>query len=400
MKPFTAAALAAIACSSSLASAEQSGHVYILDPSRQPQPSHADPPTQTVDPVAARLVLAQRAGVADYHSGDLATDGVLDAINDFGARTPMFAGEEKTVYRRSFILVERTQDEEDALPATMDRQPSFALSSSPSYDATRGLWIDLAKQAQPHIYGALSDDDAIETMIGTKAAVASPGQDLFHIASSFAELESILNNEKMVDGNVITIYVSPPSDGTGSWGSYTMPTTNSAQSSLRKRASAPPTSETPLHPSPSNKTLNHDLHPLAKPHHNSTIIPGILPACFPTLASCQETTRNCSGHGSCSKKYSDNSASDKSRSRDCYTCQCKATTKTLSSSGEDKQVSTIYWAGSACQKQDVSVEFWMIALFTIGLVFLVCFAVGSVWDMGSEELPSVIGAGVSGPPKR
>jgi hypothetical protein len=34
------------------------------------------------------------------------------------------------------------------------------------------------------------------------------------------------------------------------------------------------------------------------------------------------------------------------------------------------------------------------------MVFLVSFAVGSVMSMGSEELPSVIGAGVSGPVKR
>ena len=48
----------------------------------------------------------------------------------------------------------------------------------------------------------------------------------------------------------------------------------------------------------------------------------------------------------------------------------------------------------------VGAEFWMIALFSVGLVGLVGFAVGTVFGMGQEELPSVIGAGVSGPVRR
>jgi hypothetical protein len=61
---------------------------------------------------------------------------------------------------------------------------------------------------------------------------------------------------------------------------------------------------------------------------------------------------------------------------------------------------TTRWGGPACQKKDVSIEFWLIVGFTVGMVFLVTFAIGTVWDMGSEELPSVIGAGVSGPSAR
>lgn len=44
--------------------------------------------------------------------------------------------------------------------------------------------------------------------------------------------------------------------------------------------------------------------------------------------------------------------------------------------------------------------FWMLAGLGTGLVFLVGFAVGEVWGMGKEELPGVIGAGVSGVVKR
>lgn len=66
----------------------------------------------------------------------------------------------------------------------------------------------------------------------------------------------------------------------------------------------------------------------------------------------------------------------------------------------DGKVQTTYWGGPACQKRDVSVQFWLIALFSVGMVGLISFAVGQVWSMGDEELPSVIGAGVSGPVAR
>ena len=43
---------------------------------------------------------------------------------------------------------------------------------------------------------------------------------------------------------------------------------------------------------------------------------------------------------------------------------------------------TTYWGGPACQKKDVSVQFWLLALFTVALVGLISFAVGQVWSMG------------------
>ena len=64
------------------------------------------------------------------------------------------------------------------------------------------------------------------------------------------------------------------------------------------------------------------------------------------------------------------------------------------------RVRTTYWSGPACQKKDVSVQFWILALFSVGMVFVVSFAVGEVWGMGGEALPSVIGAGVGGPSAR
>jgi hypothetical protein len=57
----------------------------------------------------------------------------------------------------------------------------------------------------------------------------------------------------------------------------------------------------------------------------------------------------------------------------------------------------VQWGGTACEKKDVSVEFWLFASFGVAMTGLVAGAIGLLYIMGAEELPSVIGAGVAGP---
>ena len=121
-------------------------------------------------------------------------------------------------------------------------------------------------------------------------------------------------------------------------------------------------------------------------------LPGILPACYPSESTCNTLTRNCTGHGKCALKYIDTSPEPK---KPCYACACSPTVRE-----KDGKTQTTYWGGPACQKRDVSMQFWLLALFSVGMVGLVSFAVGQVMGMGAEELPSVIGAGVSGPVAR
>lgn len=62
---------------------------------------------------------------------------------------------------------------------------------------------------------------------------------------------------------------------------------------------------------------------------------------------------------------------------------------------EDGSVKTVQWGGPACQKKDVSVPFWLLAGFSVLLVSAISWGVGLLYSVGSEELPSVIGAGVA-----
>lgn len=55
------------------------------------------------------------------------------------------------------------------------------------------------------------------------------------------------------------------------------------------------------------------------------------------------------------------------------------------------------WGGNACQKKDVSMEFILFASFGVVFTAIIAGSIGMLFNMGSQELPSVIGAGVVGP---
>lgn len=44
----------------------------------------------------------------------------------------------------------------------------------------------------------------------------------------------------------------------------------------------------------------------------------------------------------------------------------------------------------------MSVPFWLLAGFTVLLVSIISYAIGLMYSVGGEELPGVIGAGVTG----
>ncbi len=209
-------------------------------------------------------------------------------------------------------------------------------------------------------------------------------------ASSKAGLESvwdlILSYNAPKQRTTVTMLVFPPSalnaEGESSrWGEgYAMPATQNDL--LHKRQDFP-----------SVKMSSSRLDTRQDEGNNTTPFRGILPACFSSQSECESQTRNCTGHGSCTRSYTDNTLPEP---KSCYVCSCSPTV----SENSEGQRKTTYWGGPACQKRDISTQFWLIALFSVGMVSLISFAVGTLWTMGDETLPSVIGAGVSGPSAR
>jgi hypothetical protein len=121
----------------------------------------------------------------------------------------------------------------------------------------------------------------------------------------------------------------------------------------------------------------------------SEYVRGVAPLCYTSLESCTSSTNSCSGHGKCYKKSNGTDAA-----APCFACQCEPQYETHSV-GKKTGTWISYWGGGACQKEDVSGPFWLLAIFTVVLVGIVGWSIGMMYSIGEEKLPGVIGAGVS-----
>jgi hypothetical protein len=107
MKLITAALLSALSCYTELAAAA-TGRVITLDPSLSSlQQSFTQ--QDTLSPETARLVIAQRAGLEDFHVEKALDKEEIDAINAHGLQTSRLS---KANTERVFILA--FVDDEDS----------------------------------------------------------------------------------------------------------------------------------------------------------------------------------------------------------------------------------------------------------------------------------------------
>lgn len=125
----------------------------------------------------------------------------------------------------------------------------------------------------------------------------------------------------------------------------------------------------------------------SKPGEDFGIHSNLAPVCHSSNSSCADATNNCSGHGYCYLKHG---SGDGDSSGNCYACRCQQTVVRNS----DGSTRKIQWGGPACQKKDISSSFFLIAGVSVLVIVTVGSAVGMLFGMGQEELPSVIAAGV------
>lgn len=134
-------------------------------------------------------------------------------------------------------------------------------------------------------------------------------------------------------------------------------------------------------------TINHDTTGSKLDQRELLSSSSLLSTCHASEASCIEATDNCSGHGSCDKKSKSGTQASAS---DCYTCKCQDTII----KNQDGSVQRLQWAGSSCQKKDISSPFFLIASVSIIGTLAIGAAIGLLFKVGQDELPGVIGAGV------
>jgi hypothetical protein len=128
MKFITAALLSAVSCYTELAAAA-TGHILTLDPSLSSQ-HHPSNERRTLSRETARIVIAQRTGVENYHTGKGLSDDEIEAINDYGLSTHMLSASKEDA--RTFILAFAGEDEVEGEMELLPGLRTCTLTNTPS----------------------------------------------------------------------------------------------------------------------------------------------------------------------------------------------------------------------------------------------------------------------------
>ncbi|KAK0668209.1 hypothetical protein QBC41DRAFT_226787 [Cercophora samala] len=386
----TAAALSGLAAAAS----QQTADVYILSANQQ-----SSKETPSIPKEVARHILLQRASRQPYGSdlrdipSSIDTETAVSHIARFGTGPePLFTQSDNTNVPQLVVVLEgvtsqQSHELEDAL-AQSGHRAAFRVSDAPSAAANKNLMTLFqqlgAASSQPcdlaHAINPVND----ECWTGVSSVV---NYDLQKSSSTYpALLASLSQINKLVAGSdlELTLLVLPESTRSSkvnSWSSLAGSPANNRRRDFGERVI---TDSTIVRPAPSTPTRSANIQIQKK----------AIPACFLSLDACKEATNDCSGHGTCVNKFGTGNATA-SDARACFTCKCMATVVRRGDEPGTSGKKTVHWGGNMCQKKDVSVPFWLITGFTITIVGAVTFAIGLLFSVGQEQLPGVIGAGVS-----
>lgn len=214
-----------------------------------------------------------------------------------------------------------------------------------------------------------------------------------------AQVLSNVNKKAEETGFSTTVVMMPRSASKSkraahAWGMYDVPSKEARRQNPEAVLSSQPV------PAVSKVPDLEDFPVVIAAENNKGPVRGILPTCFKSMSACQTQTHNCSSHGECKLLHKGRGSGSNQETVDCFGCACSATVEYEDGKGMEEKRKVTYWGGPACQKKDISVQFWLFVGSGVVLAFLVSAGIGMLYTMGAEELPSVIGAGVSGPTRK
>ncbi|CAI6282570.1 unnamed protein product [Periconia digitata] len=387
----------------SAASAAREGHVYVYDkvPGSLPQA-----PT-TVTPETARLILARRMGLSDFHSLENPSEDTIRNLNVYGGNQPkLFGGHRQNDLKMQTVMwIDDVEDFEVFASCFQDKDwMKLTVSDPPSTSDNERLIEDMALQTNAlddHTRKSGSDSDSKNEFLNDWLRVASRNYDV--VRKTTQKNECPFSHHNSVTPSM-TVVLMPPSSPKSKrrvqpYGPYTVPSPDHLR---REVAEAHISKETPLSLASTTPDLPDDLETFpvitaAKEKGDNTTAPlGILKTCYESQSKCVAATNACTGHGKCVNR----NGGKKERGFDCWHCACEAEVKMHDGKGMETGKKTVYWGGPACQKKDISTPFWLLTGTAVLLAFLISSGIGLMYSMGAEELPSVIGAGVSGPSRK
>ncbi|KAF2705169.1 hypothetical protein K504DRAFT_460434 [Pleomassaria siparia CBS 279.74] len=395
------------------ASALDHGYMFTYDPIANSSPA---PDSNYVTPETARLILAQRLGLSRFHSIKNAKDEAIVELNAYGGRAQkLFSGEDRQ--RTNAHVLIWVEGVAPGIAQDWDNVQKVAIANPPCASSNDRLIQDLILQAtslpakpDPHqatynvgieteeLLKPIRETEIHNGYLSVLRVSKADKVDLTTLSNSLKDL-LMASFKRGEAGFPITVVMMPSSSGKSKcaehpYGTYDMPSIlvprgepTEAPMSLSNVASTTP-----------NIPSNLEDFPVIMQINDTTPVLGILPACFSSQALCISSTKNCSSHGSCGILHKGTEGKDGVRA--CWGCACIPTVKIVSEKGMEEKRQVTYWGGPACQKMDISVPFFLFLTIGVLLAGLISAAIGMMFNMGNQELPSVIGAGVSGPVRK
>lgn len=382
---FTSFLVPAFAAGLAVADASQpSTEAYILRESRPASSSSKDASSSpSISANAAQAILSSRLSANDKLSQDV-SEAEYDVMNRFGKPAAKLFGDDDASAAHQLVILYKGVDTDNtkALKKALNGvSPSFTSSSSLNYfpSARRDnkcKFEDAIDPAKDACWQGVSRTQYLEIDLSKDSKSTAS------LSKNMKKLQSLAQSGKME--TLIMIHPSAQAASAGPEGSELRRREHKSEIVLTDKKTAAATkpaaaeSKAKASPSPSSP-LNDDKNKKKKKGSS------LYPACFASQNACNTATNNCTGHGVCENKWSQGTE------KSCFSCRCLATTEKQ----DDGRPSIYHWGGGACQKQDVSTPFWLLAGFTIIMLSIVGFCINLLFQVGEEPLPGVIGAGVS-----
>jgi len=389
--------------------ASSHGHVFLLDSASLSASHH-----ETIDPSSARLIFAERLGLSQFYEIEDGDEEVIRRINAFGGSNRRLLGSDSstTTPTRVFILVDGVEKLLDLVP-TSPHISFFDIDPAPHPSQSQQLVSELLSNDGRIISPAVINTPVeralkpIAALHGANSFSRGHERTIVHVRS-LAEVRATYGDKSLeykehleslriaFDGlarlaaeeTLIATVVLMPLEhhcSKQSKNHYNVKRAQPAAKILRQE------SEEPLEVTPNETTSpSQSTASFSRAQATGALPLGPIPTCFPTESECVSGTNNCTGHGVCSLKYN---LTVSEKPNYCFSCVCSADVIT----NPDGSQRTTRYGGGACQKKDIVAPFWLLTGTTIFFISIISFAVGLLYTMGNAELPSVIGAGVSGP---
>ncbi|OAX84489.1 hypothetical protein ACJ72_01130 [Emergomyces africanus] len=384
---------------------------YTFDPREHPvRPAH-----RAVNAETARLILTNRLGLSDASVLGQVDESVIRELNTFGgAQTPIMGGDTSfDDYPTKMLLIWEGVDVPDLASASKYSTDSFTIPSAPAGLVSESFVDNLLAQ-HPTVRSTsklcrydYEVDGGFRGSLILYASQCPSRKDLFSITTSRLSEATFRNllarGAKGWGGDHSTAILRISSEESNTAAVRKVVFATLAELSILAKESGQESIMIFTAPSSPHHTLKrwsektklslpNTMQPrasknLARRHQFPSTM---MPVCYSTNETCTEATSNCSGHGSCYRKF----GSKENAKGDCYACRCR---KTVVRTNSDGTVKTVQWGGPACQKKDVSIPFFIIASLTILMVLAVTGGIRLLFSVGMEELPSVIGVGVAVP---